>query len=63
MTFAHLFCRLTGHLRDGHRVWHDQLDFRSHCRRCGVAMVRDMQGWRVFDPDQDADPRRIRRED
>ncbi|MGZ5821377.1 MAG: hypothetical protein ACXWI1_07845 [Croceibacterium sp.] len=39
-------------------MWNDSLDFRSRCVRCGTEMVRDLHGWREFDPEKDADPRR-----
>jgi hypothetical protein len=54
-------CRVFGHHRDSSRVWNDQLDFRSRCKRCGIEMVRDLHGWREFDPDNDADPNRKER--
>ncbi|MGZ3173109.1 MAG: hypothetical protein ACXWJC_08685 [Croceibacterium sp.] len=58
MTFSKLLCRVLGHRRDRRRVWNDSLDFRSRCVRCGTEMVRDLHGWREFDPEKDADPRR-----
>ena len=51
-------CRVFGHRRDAKRAWHDLVDYRSRCKRCGVEMLRDRHGWRTFDPEADADPRR-----
>jgi hypothetical protein len=58
MAFSELFYRIFGHQRDSRRVWNDELDFRSRCKRCGTEMLRDLHGWRAFDPVKDADPRR-----
>ena len=58
MDFAAWQCRVFGHHRDSTRVWNDELDFRSRCKRCGVEMVRALDGWREFDPEADADPNR-----
>jgi hypothetical protein len=49
-----LFCRITRHRVNRHRVWHDRLDFRATCRRCGMPLLRDKQGWREFDSARDA---------
>ena len=58
MAYQNWICRVFGHRRDSSRVWNDELDFRSRCRRCGAEMVRDLHSWREFDPVADADPRR-----
>jgi len=51
VTLSELLCRVFGHKRDAQRVWHDELDFRSHCIRCDAPMVRERAGkWRPFDP-------------
>lgn len=55
-----LLCRVIGH-KHAKRVWHDGVDFRARCARCGGEMLRDgVHGdWRLFDPASDADPVRI----
>jgi hypothetical protein len=58
MVFLKLLCRMFGHQPNRHRVWFDELDYRSRCKRCDTEMVRDLHGWREFDPEADADPRR-----
>jgi hypothetical protein len=52
-----VLCRLFGHRRLRTKVWHDGVDYRAPCARCGAAMIRDMHGeWRVFDSGKDAPP-------
>ncbi|MBB3911289.1 hypothetical protein GGQ81_001923 [Sphingomonas desiccabilis] len=53
-------CKVMGH-KHAKRVWHDGIDFRARCVRCGDGMLRDdIRGeWRLFDPVQDADPSRM----
>ena len=58
MVFSMLLCRVAGHEPDRRRAWDDHLNYRSHCKRCGTAMMRVSHGWRMFDPEGDADPRR-----
>ena len=53
-----LICRMVGHRPDRRRVWNDGIDFRAQCVRCGIPMVRDMQGWRAFDPERDNEEER-----
>ncbi|HEY6815461.1 MAG TPA: hypothetical protein VI168_07980 [Croceibacterium sp.] len=54
-----ILCRLKGHLANRRKAWHDGIDFRSSCTRCGEAMVRDLGGWRCF---TEADERRDRQQ-
>jgi hypothetical protein len=54
-----LLCRILGHKIDRRHVWHDEIDFRTTCRRCGGALLRDLHGWRPFDSVGDADERRL----
>jgi len=50
-------CRLFGHYRLRTKIWHDGLDYRAPCRRCGLPLIRDMHGdWRPFDAARDAPP-------
>jgi len=59
VTLSELLCRVFGHKRDAQRVWHDELDFRSHCIRCDAPMMREPAGkWRPFDPATDDNPLR-----
>lgn len=55
-------CKVIGH-KHARRVWHDGLDFRARCARCGGDMLRDsVRGnWRLFDPAEDANPARVNR--
>jgi hypothetical protein len=54
-----IICKIIGHKRDRDRVWNDGLDFRSHCIRCRVSMIKDHQmGWRAFDRGRDFDLKR-----
>jgi hypothetical protein len=48
-----LMCRLLGHRIAKNHVWHDNVDFRTSCKRCGEPMLRDQHGWRPFDRDGD----------
>lgn len=50
-----LLCRLIGHVVDRTHVWNDNYDYRTNCRRCGQSMIRDVAGWRLFDPARDSD--------
>ena len=49
MNAASLLCGVLGHRRKRNKVWHDGVDYRAPCVRCGIPMVRDMTGWREFD--------------
>jgi len=52
-------CKLIGHRIDRRRVWNDDYDYRTTCRRCGAELIRDAEEWRTFDPLQDGNvPRR-----
>lgn len=54
---ANMLCRVIGHRRHRTKVWHDGVDYRAPCTRCGTALVRDMHGqWRPFDWEKDAPP-------
>jgi len=44
--FETILCRLKGHRANRRKAWHDGIDFRSTCVRCGRAMIRDGGGWR-----------------
>jgi hypothetical protein len=43
---------------DRHRVWHDSIDYRTSCTRCGAALVRLPSGWTEFEPSRHGDPQR-----
>jgi len=54
---ASILCQAFGHRRLRTKVWHDGVDYRAPCARCGAPMVRDMHdGWRAFDWAKDAPP-------
>jgi hypothetical protein len=36
-------CKLLSHSRDARRTWHDGLDWRSSCKRCGIPMIKGDQ--------------------
>ena len=48
------YCRITRHKVNRRRAWHDHLNFRASCARCGAPLVRDRHGWREFDSERDA---------
>ncbi len=49
-------CKIFGHKIDRHKVWNDTYDYRTTCLRCGDALLRDVDGWRSFEPaDERAD--------
>jgi len=55
-------CAVLGHRRSRRRVWHDDVDLRALCVRCGTPLIRSIdKGWRAFGPD-DAHPDRISRD-
>jgi hypothetical protein len=55
MAFSALLCRLWNHRRQRNKVWHDGVDYRAPCARCGLPLVRDIGGeWRPFDIVRDA---------
>ena len=45
-----LLCALFGHRRRADKAWHDTLDWRSTCSRCGTPLLRDhkIDRWRPF---------------
>lgn len=49
-----MICRVLSHRVNRRRVWHDQLNFRTSCARCGMSLLRDESGWREFDSTRDA---------
>lgn len=51
-------CEFFGHKVDPRRVWHDGLNYRTKCRRCGSNLLRQSSGWVIFDPAAHADDRR-----
>lgn len=54
---ATMICRMAGHRRLRTKVWHDGVDYRAPCARCGTPLVRDVSGkWRPFDWALDAPP-------
>ena len=56
--FGVLQCSLMGHKLDRRKVWHDGLDHRTSCCRCGASMIKRNSTWREFDTDEDIDLRR-----
>ena len=50
-----LVCGIRGHKVDRNRVWHDNLNYRTTCRSCGASLLRDGEGWRVFNNAKDFD--------
>ncbi|RZF65688.1 hypothetical protein EWE75_05195 [Sphingomonas populi] len=55
-------CAVLGHRRSRRRVWHDHVDLRALCVRCGTPLIRSVdKGWRAFVPSDDH-PDRISRE-
>jgi hypothetical protein len=53
-----LLCLVARHKVNRRRVWHDELNFRTSCDRCGTPLLKDTQGWREFDTDRDSNERR-----
>lgn len=53
-----VLCSVWGHKPDRKRVWDDGLTFRCRCTRCHRSMIRAIEGWRLYDPGKDDDPRR-----
>jgi hypothetical protein len=50
-------CSIKGHRINRHRVWHDSVDYRTHCDRCEVEVIRTEQGWREYDGIEQAEQR------
>lgn len=55
MMLAKLVCRAFGHRSNRRRVWHDDLDYRTHRSRCEAERYAIFMGGRKFDPERDAD--------
>lgn len=53
-----LICSIASHRVNRHRVWHDSLNFRTNCERCGAPLLRDQNGWREFNLALDASSNR-----
>ena len=53
-----LLCNLFDHKVERRKVWHDGLDHRTSCGRCGAPLIKRNQLWRRFDTDEDTDMRR-----
>lgn len=43
-----IICKAFGHRTDRKRCWHDQMNWRSHCKICKFRLIRDHHGWREF---------------
>ncbi len=43
-------CLVGQHSPNRRRVWNDSVNMRSECRGCGLPLVRDLNGWRPFEP-------------
>ena len=56
--FDSLICKVSGHRVNRRRVWDDGVNFRTNCERCDKPLIRDKQGWRVFDSSRDLNPAR-----
>lgn len=53
--FASFICKLRGHRVNRRRVWHDTINYRTRCERCGGALLRDTNGWRNYDLARDGE--------
>ncbi len=53
-----LICRYVGHKINRQRVWDDGFAFRANCTRCDASLIRDLNGWREFDSEIDANTAR-----
>ncbi|MEP2234520.1 MAG: hypothetical protein ABJM58_06875 [Alteripontixanthobacter sp.] len=53
-----MLCKFFDPAINRRRVWHDGLEFRTNCDRCGAELIRGEQGWREFDAIRDDDPER-----
>ena len=53
-----LLCKATSHSINRRHVWHDGIDYRTRCRRCGAELLRDEAGWRPYDSERDRNPER-----
>ena len=50
-------CKFLGHKIDRNRVWNDRRDYRTRCRRCASDLLRDVDGWRDFLPEDEREDR------
>lgn len=48
-----LICKARGHRINRRRVWDDGMNYRTGSERCGLELIRDLDGWRRFDSDRD----------
>jgi hypothetical protein len=46
-----LICKLLGHKVNRKRVWNDTRDYRTNCERCDAPLLRDIEAWREFVPE------------
>ena len=53
-----MVCKMRGHRVNRRHVWDDGMNFRTNCVRCDAALIRDREGWRIFDNNRDLDERR-----
>jgi hypothetical protein len=56
MEFFRSLCRTVGHIPNERRAWFDKVNYRSRCKRCGIEMVRELDVWREFVPNETSDP-------
>lgn len=52
-------CSISGHRIAKQNVWHDRLNLRTDCTRCGTVMIRTIKGWRPYDEAKDANTDRL----
>ncbi len=50
-------CLFGQHAVDRRRVWNDSVSMRGACRGCSMPLIRDLNGWRPFDPSDHSDKR------
>ena len=53
-----LGCSIAGHRVNRRRVWEDGLSYRTRCDRCDKPLIRDRNGWRAFDLENDMNDER-----
>lgn len=56
-------CGLSGHRINRRRVWHDSINFRTDCDRCGKGLIRGISGWIEFVETAHGQPDRKSREE
>lgn len=54
-----ILCKIIRHRPVRRRVWHDSINFRAKCSRCGHSLIKDDLHWREYDAERDANPMRI----